>query len=126
KSESEDAIIKGLKKSVLRSLPKHTFNNNSNSNGDCSICLTEFVEGDEIRVLPQCGHGFHVGCIDTWLGSHSSWPSCCQILVVARSNCNKCGGRVPASSSTSQGDCGDVDLEVGLKRREDDPHRFLP
>ncbi|GAB2300476.1 hypothetical protein Dimus_034519 [Dionaea muscipula] len=34
-----------------------------------------FVAGDEIRMLPQCGRGFHVVCIDTWLVSHSSCPS---------------------------------------------------
>ncbi|KAJ0086630.1 hypothetical protein Patl1_07137 [Pistacia atlantica] len=26
----------------------------------------EFIEGDEMRMLPQCGHGFHVVCIDKW------------------------------------------------------------
>lgn len=57
---------------------------------DCAICLTEFDSGDEIRVLPQCGHGFHVTCIDTWFGSHSSCPSCRQILVAAP-RCKKCG-----------------------------------
>ncbi|KAJ7944033.1 RING-H2 finger protein [Quillaja saponaria] len=84
---------KGLKKKVVQSLPKFTYiNNNPNkwkASSECAICLAEFAEGDEIRVMPQCGHGFHVGCIDTWLGNHSSCPSCRQILVVAR--CHKCG-----------------------------------
>ncbi|KAJ8506229.1 hypothetical protein OPV22_007115 [Ensete ventricosum] len=31
----------------------------------------------------QCGHGFHVGCVDAWLHSHSSCPSCRRVLVVA-------------------------------------------
>ncbi|KAJ4714028.1 RING-H2 finger protein [Melia azedarach] len=71
---------------------------------DCAICLVEFVEGDELRVLPQCGHGFHVACIDKWLGSHPSCPSCRQILAVER--CHKCGQfpAVPSpSTSTSAG-----------------------
>lgn len=92
---------KGLKKKTLQSLPKYTYNSSSSTTGagngtgagavtaDCAICLAEYVDGDEIRVMPQCGHGFHVQCIDTWLGSHSSCPSCRQILVVAR--CQKCG-----------------------------------
>ncbi|KAI4314669.1 hypothetical protein L6164_027557 [Bauhinia variegata] len=83
---------KGLKKKVLQSLPKFTYIDSSSSKWvatlECAICLSEFAEGDEIRVLPQCGHGFHVNCIDTWLGSHSSCPSCRQILVA---RCQKCG-----------------------------------
>ncbi|KAJ8772713.1 hypothetical protein K2173_027890 [Erythroxylum novogranatense] len=92
------ASNKGLKKKILRSLPKQTFSDDRAVKfSDCVICLAEFVAGDEIRVLPQCGHGFHVNCIDTWLESHSSCPSCRQILVVAR--CQKCGGLPAASSS---------------------------
>ncbi|XP_068646433.1 RING-H2 finger protein ATL80-like [Aristolochia californica] len=104
---------KGLKKKILKSLPKITFSKSASSKlVDCAICLAEFVDGEEIRVLPQCGHGFHVGCIDTWLGSHSSCPSCRQILVVAR--CQKCGG-IPGT-----------EMEREVKAREDDVNRFLP
>ncbi|KAG9151276.1 hypothetical protein Leryth_002828 [Lithospermum erythrorhizon] len=84
---------KGVKKKVLNSLPKETYRNDDVL-VECAICLMEFVEGDEMRLLPQCGHGFHVQCIDTWLGSHSSCPSCRQVLVVAR--CHKCG-KFPAA-----------------------------
>ncbi|KAL3525154.1 hypothetical protein ACH5RR_013526 [Cinchona calisaya] len=102
---------KGLRKNILHSLPKYTYDSSSTVSGDgnvtpadCAICLAEYVDGDEIRLLPQCGHRFHVHCIDTWLGSHSSCPSCRQILVVAR--CQKCGefpamnvaGGVPAET----------------------------
>ncbi|KFK42061.1 hypothetical protein AALP_AA2G206300 [Arabis alpina] len=99
------AANKGLKKKVLRSLPKVTYSPESSPTEklvECAICLTEFVAGDELRVLPQCGHGFHVSCIDTWLGSHSSCPSCRQILVVTR--CHKCGGLPGSSSSGSEPD----------------------
>ncbi|XWS14346.1 hypothetical protein CRYUN_Cryun35bG0001700 [Craigia yunnanensis] len=92
---------KGLKKKILKSLPMATFSAEAPAKfSDCAICLTEFVVGDEIRVLPQCGHGFHVACIDTWLGSHSSCPSCRQILVVSR--CHKCGGLPGPDASTSE------------------------
>ncbi|RRT36594.1 hypothetical protein B296_00052652, partial [Ensete ventricosum] len=43
---------------------------------ECAICLTEFVEGDAVRVLPACSHGFHVRCIDRWLARRSSCPTC--------------------------------------------------
>ncbi|KAL9395247.1 hypothetical protein Peur_014532 [Populus x canadensis] len=97
---------KGLKKKTLRSLPKQTFSEDSAGKfSDCAICLTEFSVGDEIRVLPQCGHGFHVACIDTWLGSHSSCPSCRQILMVAR--CQKCGG-LPSESGNREIECSNT------------------
>ncbi|KAK7262779.1 hypothetical protein RJT34_30359 [Clitoria ternatea] len=86
---------KGLQKKVLNSLPKLTYvveDGNSDkrvASSECAICLSEFAAGDEVRVLPQCGHGFHVACIDTWLGTHSSCPSCRAPFAVQR--CQKCG-----------------------------------
>lgn len=98
---------KGLKKKVLRSLPKLSFAaEHAPKLSECAICLTEFVGGDEIRILPQCGHGFHVGCIDTWLGSHSSCPSCRQILVAGR--CHKCGELPPSAASSSSSAVADT------------------
>ncbi|KAJ3026824.1 UNVERIFIED_CONTAM: hypothetical protein HDU68_005010 [Siphonaria sp. JEL0065] len=32
----------------------------------CSICIADYVVGEQIRVLP-CGHAFHLDCIDEWL-----------------------------------------------------------
>uniref|UniRef100_A0A0D2ZVD6 RING-type domain-containing protein n=2 Tax=Brassica oleracea var. oleracea TaxID=109376 RepID=A0A0D2ZVD6_BRAOL len=116
------AANKGLKKKVLQSLPKLTFSPESPSSekfAECAICLTEFTAGDELRVLPQCGHGFHLSCIDTWLGSHSSCPSCRQILVVAR--CHKCGGLPGSSSSGSE-----PEIVIRIKQGEDDPNSSLP
>ncbi|XP_008804625.2 RING-H2 finger protein ATL8 [Phoenix dactylifera] len=82
---------KGLKKKALRSLPTLAFDG-SVKLAECPICLADFAAGDEIRILPHCGHGFHVTCVDTWLGSHSSCPSCRQILVFpAPSRCRRCG-----------------------------------
>ncbi|KAI3668895.1 hypothetical protein L6452_40112 [Arctium lappa] len=92
---------KGIKKRFIEALPKFTYDSAKEDSGccdklegklsdvDCAICLAEYADGDEIRVLPQCGHRFHVGCIDLWLGSHSSCPSCREILVITR--CRKCG-----------------------------------
>lgn len=43
---------------------------------DCSVCLSEFQEDENLRLLPKCSHAFHVKCIDTWLRSHSNCPLC--------------------------------------------------
>ncbi|KAF5765244.1 putative transcription factor C2H2 family [Helianthus annuus] len=82
---------KGIEKKVVEALPKFAYDSKKEKGvyGECVICLVEYVDGDEIRVLPQCGHGFHIGCIDKWLGSHSSCPSCRQNVVIGK--CKTCG-----------------------------------
>ncbi|KAH9747189.1 Choline-phosphate cytidylyltransferase 2 [Citrus sinensis] len=52
----------------------------SSASAGCAICLLDFIDGDEIRLLPKCNHRFHVACIDKWLLSHSSCPTCRQRL----------------------------------------------
>lgn len=66
-------------------------------------------------MLPQCGHGFHVACVDTWLGSHSSCPSCRAPFAVAR--CQKCGLYQPTAAGevageTEQKSAGGENVEV--------------
>lgn len=83
----EDTAVRlastGLKKSALRRIPIAVYGSAEVNipATDCPICLGEFVEGDKVRVLPKCHHGFHVKCIDTWLLSHSSCPTCRQSLL---------------------------------------------
>ncbi|KAL6898086.1 hypothetical protein ACP4OV_006682 [Aristida adscensionis] len=43
---------------------------------DCAVCLCEFAGEDRLRLLPLCGHAFHIDCIDTWLLSNSTCPLC--------------------------------------------------
>ncbi|KAE9606937.1 hypothetical protein Lal_00026132 [Lupinus albus] len=118
-SPAQALANKGLKKKVLQSLPKFTYIDSNPSKWlampECAICLSDFAGGDEIRVLPQCGHGFHVGCIDTWLKSHSSCPSCRQVLAADR--CQKCG-RLPAVDGGSTTNGVEVN-ETEMKSRED-------
>ena len=33
----------------------------------CAICFEDYKLNDEIRIMPDCNHIFHVGCIDHWL-----------------------------------------------------------
>ncbi|RZS01694.1 hypothetical protein BHM03_00031600 [Ensete ventricosum] len=48
---------------------------------DCSVCLGEFHDGERVRLLPKCGHAFHVSCIDTWLRAHVNCPLCRAFIV---------------------------------------------
>ncbi|XP_047074097.1 E3 ubiquitin-protein ligase Os03g0188200-like [Lolium rigidum] len=43
---------------------------------DCAVCLAEFADADELRVLPACCHVFHPGCIDPWLAGAVTCPLC--------------------------------------------------
>ncbi|PON40671.1 43kDa postsynaptic protein [Parasponia andersonii] len=43
---------------------------------ECAICLSEFEEGQGIRLMARCNHGFHDHCIHQWLSSNSSCPTC--------------------------------------------------
>ncbi|XP_073098652.1 RING-H2 finger protein ATL47-like isoform X2 [Elaeis guineensis] len=49
---------------------------------DCAVCLSEFEANDKLRLLPICGHAFHISCIDTWLLSNSTCPLCRGALFV--------------------------------------------
>ena len=42
----------------------------------CSICLGEYQEKEVLRIMPKCGHNFHLSCIDVWLRKHSTCPVC--------------------------------------------------
>ncbi|CAN1349209.1 RING-H2 finger protein ATL78 [Linum perenne] len=67
----------GIKKKALKTFPVVTFS----SSDECVICLSEFATGDRVKILPKCNHGFHVKCVDKWLGSHSSCPTCRHCLI---------------------------------------------
>lgn len=41
----------------------------------CAICMQEYKEGDELRVLP-CRHEFHTQCVDKWLPMKKICPLC--------------------------------------------------
>ncbi|KAF7111000.1 hypothetical protein CFC21_111055 [Triticum aestivum] len=67
---------------------------------DCSVCLGEFLDGELLRLLPKCGHAFHVPCIGTWLRAHVSCPLCRADVVVLGSAAN--GGSEPPADDARQ------------------------
>lgn len=44
---------------------------------ECSVCLSTFENGEELRKVKQCNHSFHKHCLDTWFRhDHTSCPLC--------------------------------------------------
>ncbi|KAJ6812603.1 RING-H2 finger protein ATL3-like [Iris pallida] len=93
-AEEEDrsrSAPRRLDREVLNSLATETFSGRGGNDveaqdaTECAVCLNEFDEGEKVRVLPRCGHRFHVGCIDMWFCSHSTCPLCRQAVEAVRS-----------------------------------------
>ncbi|XP_020585328.1 E3 ubiquitin-protein ligase At1g63170 [Phalaenopsis equestris] len=46
----------------------------------CCICLTKYVDNDDLRELP-CNHFFHLECVDKWLKINALCPLCKKEVV---------------------------------------------
>ncbi|KAG6402704.1 hypothetical protein SASPL_134910 [Salvia splendens] len=71
--------INGLEPVVVAAIPTMKFNReafSSMENTQCSICLSEYQEKEVLRIMPKCGHSFHLCCIDVWLRKQSTCPVC--------------------------------------------------
>ncbi|XP_054807279.1 RING-H2 finger protein ATL46-like [Prosopis cineraria] len=68
----------GLEQSLIDALPVFYYEDvlGLKEPFDCAVCLCEFSEQDKLRLLPMCGHAFHISCLDTWLLSNTTCPLC--------------------------------------------------
>ncbi|WVZ04570.1 hypothetical protein V8G54_017916 [Vigna mungo] len=86
--------------SLFKSLPTFSFSATVHSSlQDCAVCLSEFADGDKVRVLPNCKHGFHTHCIDEWFASHSTCPLCRTPAQPAKGCSDDEPGSVPVSEA---------------------------
>ncbi|KAL6861177.1 hypothetical protein ACP4OV_016877 [Aristida adscensionis] len=70
---------RGLPAAALLSLPVAVYDAAGGAGKEaleCAVCLSEVADGEKVRTLPKCGHGFHVECIDMWFHSHDTCPLC--------------------------------------------------
>eukprot|EP00929_Paragymnodinium_shiwhaense_P013708 TRINITY_DN121555_c0_g1_i1.p1 TRINITY_DN121555_c0_g1~~TRINITY_DN121555_c0_g1_i1.p1 ORF type:complete len:513 (+),score=58.71 TRINITY_DN121555_c0_g1_i1:94-1632(+) len=54
----------------------------ADAEGTCPICLEVTTVGEEVRTLP-CGHIFHRGCSEAWLGTADTCPSCRHKIAIS-------------------------------------------
>lgn len=82
------AIELGLDEATLHSFPKlfysqYNLQKTSSATSCCSICLADYRQTDVLQLLPDCGHLFHLKCVNPWLRLHPSCPLCRKSLVPA-------------------------------------------
>ncbi|XP_050228869.1 RING-H2 finger protein ATL7-like [Mercurialis annua] len=76
----------GVDDHVLKDIPVFFYskqNIDDDQISECVICLGDLEEGDSVRLLPSCGHIFHVPCIDDWLAAHANCPVCRSSIVAS-------------------------------------------
>ncbi|XP_008788739.1 RING-H2 finger protein ATL64-like [Phoenix dactylifera] len=96
-NETVDIVPARFSDAYLRGIPVRVFGSESSPSSDnsgggggggseekesCSVCLAEYVEGEETRVLPRCKHMFHKACIDQWLLTRSHLCPICRARVI--------------------------------------------
>ncbi|KAL7000532.1 RING-type E3 ubiquitin transferase, partial [Sarracenia purpurea var. burkii] len=71
----------GLDPIVIASIPVFLFRHSDDDDDnvmtiECAVCLSILEDDEMAKILLNCKHIFHVGCIDTWLSSQSTCPIC--------------------------------------------------
>ncbi|KAM7512031.1 hypothetical protein LguiB_010906 [Lonicera macranthoides] len=77
--EQPEHRITGLEPVVVAAIPTMKFDReafSSMEDAQCTICLGEYQEKEVLRIMPKCGHSFHLSCIDVWLRKQSTCPVC--------------------------------------------------
>ncbi|KAF3441181.1 hypothetical protein FNV43_RR15093 [Rhamnella rubrinervis] len=77
--EQPERQASGLEPVLVAAIPTMKFNHEAFSSiedAQCSICLGEYQDKEVLRIMPNCGHNFHLSCIDTWLRKQSTCPVC--------------------------------------------------
>ncbi len=78
----EDPEAEDLSDLRTHLLENHVRVYNSDKDGNarfgqvCSICLENWVNGQEVHEFQPCGHMFHKDCILSWLEHRDSCPVC--------------------------------------------------
>ncbi|GJN27440.1 hypothetical protein PR202_gb15467 [Eleusine coracana subsp. coracana] len=93
---------------------------------DCTVCLGEFQDGELVRLLPKCGHAFHVPCIDTWLRAHVNCPLCRSDVLDPAVTADAAEGGGGESGTTPPPDPVDEDDSTAVVEQEDVTSEAMP
>ncbi|ORX51200.1 hypothetical protein DM01DRAFT_1347029 [Hesseltinella vesiculosa] len=116
--EERNAIIlqrrkkKPLPEQILNGYPIQRYSTSIVKNASCPICLDDYDDQSQTRVLP-CGHGFCVSCIDPWLLRKSTLCPICKFdcmpeeLRDSSNSNNDMGPPDPAGPETSAARTGE-------------------
>ncbi|KAK2967685.1 hypothetical protein RJ640_029593, partial [Escallonia rubra] len=77
--EQPEHRIAGLEPVLVAAIPTMKFNHeafSSMEDAQCTICLGEYQEKEVLRIMPKCGHSFHLSCIVVLLRKQSACPVC--------------------------------------------------
>ncbi|XP_057615816.1 E3 ubiquitin-protein ligase RLIM-like [Chionomys nivalis] len=76
---NDNHLTRGPTNVQLNNLPTRSFGEND-ALKTCTICITEYTEGDTLRELP-CSHEYHVHCINRWLWENNTCPICRRVVL---------------------------------------------
>ncbi|KAL1195797.1 RING-H2 finger protein ATL81 [Cardamine amara subsp. amara] len=79
----------GLDSKIIQSFPEYPYSFKDYGMDQCSICLTDFMDDDTIRLISTCNHSFHTICIDLWFEAHKTCPVCRRELDVDQTSIEK-------------------------------------
>lgn len=77
--EQPEQRTDGLEPFMVAAIPTMKFHRDAFSSTEdpqCTICLGDYQEKEVLRIMPKCGHSFHLSCIDPWLMKQSTCPVC--------------------------------------------------
>ena len=80
-TEQQSSGERGVEEEVIHSYPIIVFTAkhealSQKEDKSCSICLEDYKFNEQLRMVMDCRHVYHVHCIDEWLTRHSSCPIC--------------------------------------------------
>ena len=105
----------------------------------CPICLEDFEDGQELRIL-QCKHEYHVTCIDQWLTTRKRYCPLCKRdacpnsgasenspLIIQSSYSGETSSATPNSNSNSNSNSNpsansnsDANTNRGINKKKND------
>ncbi|XP_022884551.1 E3 ubiquitin-protein ligase RING1-like [Olea europaea var. sylvestris] len=116
----------GLQQSVIDSIAVFKYEKGQGliEGTDCSVCLNEFQEDENLWLLPKCSHAFHVPCIDTWLRSHQNCPVC-RAPIVSNTNSAPVSSVLTNSNDLAPREEARMESEVDQRAMETDETREM-